>query len=277
LIRTLLLSFISISCWAHGSGGYGTGESAVSMTAEQKPKEFEGVGITEKLGEQVDLSLKVKNEKGETVALSSFFDGTHPVILSPVYFQCPGLCNFHLNGLTDTLKTLDWSIGNKFTVVSLSFDPRETPEMAAAKKQSYLKIYSRPGTENGWHFVTADEATIKAITNSVGFKYKWVPETKEWAHASAAIVLTPDGKISRYLHGILFEKNTIKLALGDATGGRIGSLVDQMVWYCFHYDPHQSKYTLYAFRVMQIAAAIFVLVLAALLGSFWFRARRRTV
>lgn len=271
LIKSILLSLISVSCLAHDFN------QVAPLPAETKPREFDGVGISEKLGSQVDLSLKVKNENGELVSLSSFFDGKHPVILSPVYFECPGLCNFHLNGLTETLKDVDWSVGSKFEVVALSFDSRETPEKAALKKQSYMKLYSRAGTENGWHFVTADEATIKAVTGSVGFQYKWVPEKKEWAHASAAIVLTPDGKVSRYLHGIMFDKNAIKLALGDATGGRIGNLVDQMVWYCFKYDPHQSKYTLYAFRIMQIAAAFFVLVLTAFLGSFWFKARRRTV
>lgn len=268
LIKSLLLSLISISCWAYDG-------APAALPGDVKPREFDGIGINEKLGTQLDLSMLVRNEKGEMVPLSTYFDGVHPVILSPVYFACPGLCNFHLNGLVDTLKTMEWSIGHKFQMIAFSFDDREQSDVALKKKENYLKIYDRAGADKGWHFLTANADVVKKLTDSVGFQYKWNEEAKEWAHASAAIVLTPDGKISRYLHGILFEKNDVKLALGDATSGKIGSLVDRMVWYCFKYDPHQSKYTLYAFRLVQLGGVVIILVLAGLLIPNWLRSRRQ--
>lgn len=251
------------------------GKPAPKVASEQ-PKELEGVGIDEKLGSKIDFNLKVKDEQGKVVTLGSFFDGKHPVLLSPVYFTCPGLCNFHLNGLTDALKTMDqtWSIGDRFKVVAFSFDSKDTPEQAAKKKQTYISMYGRPTAEQSWHFVTADEATVQALTSSLGFKFKWDENIKEWAHASAAIVITPDGTISRYLPGILFNQQDIKLALNEATEGKIGSVVDKMVLFCFRYDPHQSKYTLAAFNVMKLGGAVMVLVMVLWLLPIYIRSRR---
>jgi len=157
----------------------------------------------------------------------------------------------------------------------LSFDPKETPDLALHKKAAYLGLYDRAGTETGWHFLTADAATIEKLTKQVGFSYKWDEEHKQWAHASAAIVLTPQGRVARYLHGILFDPPTVKMALNEASGGKIGTIVDKMIWYCFHYDPHQSKYTVYASRLMQLGGYMAVLVLAAFLIPAWFRSRRQ--
>lgn len=244
--------------------------------ASEQAEELKGVGIDEKLGAKLDLSLQVKDEAGNTVPLSTYFDGKHPVILSPVYFSCPGLCNFHLNGLTDGLKLMekDWSVGGKYQVISLSFDSKETPDLATTKKQTYMKIYDRAGAEKGWHFVTADEATIQAVTKAVGFKFRWDDKANEWAHASAAVILTPDGTISRYLPGIQFQPQDIKLALNEATEGKIGNFVEHLVLYCFKYDPQQSKYTLAAFNVMQVGGAVMVLVMALWLLPVYIRSRR---
>jgi protein SCO1/2 len=250
--------------------------SPSNMTSDEKPRELEGIGITEQLGTTLNLDEMVRNEKGESVPLRSFFGGHKPVILSFVYFSCPGLCNFHLNGLTETLKQVDWSVGEKFDVVALSFDSKEKPDLAAGKKDSYVKMYDRAGTENGWHFVTADEAAIQRLTSQAGFKFKWDEEQKQWAHASAAILVTPEGKIARYLHGIMFDAPTVKMALNEAGEGRVGSFVDKMIWYCFHYDPRQSKYTLYAFRLVQLAGGLMVLLLGLLLIPHWLRARRQS-
>ncbi len=246
------------------------------MVANEQPKELEGVGIDEKLGGKIDLSLKVKDDNGQEVALGSFFDGKHPVIISPVYFSCPGLCNFHLNGLTDALKLMEneWTVGKKFKILSMSFDSKETPDLAAAKKKTYMKIYGREGAEKEWHFLTADEATVQAITQSLGFKFKWDESQKEWAHASAAVIITPDGTISRYLPGILFNPKDIKLALNEATEGKIGSIVDSLVLYCFKYDPHQSKYTLAAFNLMKMGGAVMVLVMVLWLLPILIRSRK---
>lgn len=244
--------------------------------ANEQATELQGVGIDEKLGSKIDLSLQVKDENGTLVPLSSFFDGKHPVIFSPVYFSCPGLCNFHLNGLTDGLKLMekDWGIGGKYQVISLSFDSKETPDLAADKKKTYMKLYGREGAEQGWHFVTADEDTVQKLMQAVGFKFRWDEKAKEWAHASAAIVLTPDGTISRYLPGITFEPKDIKLALNEAAAGKIGNFVEHLVLYCFKYDPQQSKYTLAAFNVMKLGGAVMVLVMVVWLLPVYIRSRR---
>ena len=246
------------------------------MVANEQPKELEGVGIDEKLGAKIDLSLKVKDDNGQEVTLGSFFDGKHPVIISPVYFACPGLCNFHLNGLTDALKLMDkdWTVGKKFKILSMSFDSKETPDLAEKKKATYMKFYEREGAEKGWHFLTADETTVQAITKALGFKFRWDEQSKEWAHASAAVIITPDGTISRYLPGIMFNPQDIKLALNEAASGKIGNFVDHLVLYCFKYDPQQSKYTLAAFNVMKAGGALMVLVMVLWLLPFYIRSRR---
>lgn len=251
------------------------GKPAPKVASEQAA-ELEGVGIDEKLGSKLDLTMKVKDDNGQEVALASFFDGKHPVIISPVYFSCPGLCNFHLNGLTDALKLMDkeWTIGKKFKLLSVSFDSKETPDLAAGKKQTYMKLYDRAGSEKDWHFITADESTVQALTQALGFKFRWDEKSQEWAHASAAIVITPDGTISRYLPGIMFNPQDIKIALNEATDGKIGTFVDSLVLYCFKYDPHQSKYTLVAFNVMKMGGAVMVLVMVIWLLPVWIRARR---
>jgi protein SCO1 len=250
-----------------------TGKEALK-TSTEVPEELKGVGIEEKISQKIDLNLMVTNEDNQKVPLSSFFKTHKPVVLSPVYFNCPGLCNFHLNGLTDTLKQVDWSPGNQFEVVAFSFDPNENYETAAKKKESYLKVYDRPGTQDGWHFVTADQDTIKKLTEQVGFKYKWNEKDKEWSHASAAIILADDGTISRYLHGIQFEPRDFKLALNEAAKGHVGNIVDSVMLYCFKYDQHQSKYGLQVYRVMQMAGALTVAILALWLIPVMIRAKR---
>jgi protein SCO1 len=252
--------------------GY-TGKEMGKASAEV-PEQLKDVGITEKLGQNIDLSLIVTNENGEKVPLSTYFKAHKPVIISPVYFSCPGLCNFHLNGLTETLKSVDWTPSNQFEVVAFSFDAKETPEMALKKKENYMKIYNRAGSENGWHFVTADAETVKKFTDSVGFKFKWSEQDGQWAHASAAIVMSPEGKISRYLHGIQFEPRDVKLALNEAADGKVGNIMDQAMLFCFKYDSHQSKYGLQVYNVMKLAGAITVLALALWLIPVMIRARR---
>jgi protein SCO1/2 len=245
--------------------------------ASEMPAELKDVGIEEKIGATIDLSMLVTNEAGEKVALSTFFKKNKPVVLSPIYFNCPGLCNFHLNGFVDTLKTLDWSIGNQFEMVAFSFDPKESAEVAAKKKASYLKVYGRDGAEKGWHFVTADQDTVNKLTQTVGFKFKWNEKVNDWSHASAAIVVSPEGKISRYLHGIQFDTRDVKLALNEAADGKVGNIVDSVMLYCFKYDRHQSKYGLQVFNLMKIAGALTVVVLALWLIPVMIRARRENV
>ena len=249
-------------------------EAKLGMSSTEPARELKNVGITEHLGDSLDLNLKFKNEKGEMIALGSFYNGINPVVVSLVYYSCPGLCSFHLNGVVDAIKTLDWSIGKQFQYVVISFDPKETSDLAAKKKENYLKLYKRPEAEAGWHFLTADAETIQKITEQIGFKYEWKAETQEWAHASAAVVTTPSGQISRYLHGIIFEDKTFRLALNEASEGKVGSFVDRMIWYCFHYDPKQSKYVLYSANVMKAGGVGIILFLTAIMLPFWIRSRR---
>ena len=250
----------------------GIGESSTEM-----PKELKDTGITENLGQKLDLSLMLTNEMGQQVPLSSFYNGHLPVVISMIYYSCPGLCNFHLNGAVEALAKMDWSAGDKYQYLAISFDDKEKSELAVKKKATYMNLYNRPGTENGWHFLTADAATIAKLTGQLGFRFQWNEEAKEWAHASAAIITTPDGTISRYLHGIMFDEKTFKLALNEATAGKIGSFVDKMVWYCFQYDPRQSKYTLYAVNLMKMGGAMIIFLLGAYFLLMWMRSRKEHV
>ena len=248
------------------------------LMGSEKPKDFENIGITEKLGDSIDLSIPVFDESGTQTTLGKYFEQGRPVSLSLVYYSCPGLCSLHLNGVFDALKKMNWTAGDQFEIVALSFEPKDTTELAKAKKANYLREYlSEPGhagAEKGVHFLTASQASITKITDEVGFKFKWNEESKDWSHASAAIIATPDGKISRYLHGIDFEPATYKLALSEAAGGKIGGIVDKMIWYCFRYDPHQSKYVLYAFRAVQMGAILITLILAFLILPTLLKGRK---
>lgn len=240
----------------------------------ETPEQLRNVGITEHLGSAVDLNLTFRDETGATVRLGQFFDGRRPVLLSLAYYSCPGLCNFHLNGLKDTFKELKGPLGQEFDHVVVSIDPRENSELAAKKKASYVTAYGRVEGAKGWHFLVGDEANIRQLAQQVGFNYHWDEKEKQWAHASAAYVLTPKGLISRYLYGIVFDAKVLRLSMIEASNGMIGSIVDKLTLFCFHFDPQASKYTFYAFNVMRAAAGIAVLILATVLGSFWLRGRK---
>jgi protein SCO1/2 len=238
------------------------------------PKILDGVGVVEHLGETINLDLKFQNEQGETVPLRSYFKNQKPVILSLAYYNCPGLCNFHLNGLKDVFKQLKWTVGQEFNFLVVSFDPKEKPPLALAKKENYLASYGRPEGASGWHLLTGDEAAINELAREVGFKFKWDEAAKQYAHASVAYVLTPDGHLSRYLYGIDFDPKTVRLSLVEASQGHVGNIVDSFVLYCFHYDPKASKYVLAAINIMRAGGILIVLVLAAFLAPYWIRQKR---
>ena len=269
MISVVFLILSMVGAAENAPTGYSV--EAEPLVTTERPKEIEGVGITEKLGDQLDLSLEFKDESGNLVTLGSIVNGTRPVIVSPVYYSCPGLCNFHLNGLTEGLKGVDWNPGQKFDVIAVSFDSKETPELAKNKKDNYMKVYGRPGTESGWHFLTASEDVVQKFTQATGFKFKWNENSKEWSHASAAIVVSPTGTISRYLPGIVFDSKNIKLALNEAGQGKVGNLVDSLILYCFQYNPHKSEYTIAALQVMKLGGLITVIVLALWLLPVWIR------
>jgi len=235
------------------------------------PGALQGVGIDQKLDTQVPLNLTFRDEAGRTVPLSTYFQSKKPVILALVYYECPMLCTQILNDLESSLKAVSFNPGRDFEVVSVSFDPKDTPEIAASKKQLLLKRYNRPNTTNGWHFLVGDQPNIKTLTDAVGFHYKYDAATQQFAHASGIMILTPDGHLSRYFYGLEYAPRDIRLGLVEASQNRIGSPVDQILLFCYHYDPSTGKYGALVMRIVRVSGAGFVLVCGAFL---WIVVRR---
>ena len=229
------------------------------------PGALTGVGIDQKLDYQVPLNLTFFNEAGATVPLSSFFHSKKPVILALVYYRCPMLCTQILNGLESSLKAVSFNPGQDFEIVAVSFDPKDTWQIAASKKQTYLRRYGRANTANGWHFLTGDEANIKALTDAVGYHYKYDPATDQFAHASGIMIVTPDGRLSRYFYGVEYAPRDVRLGLVEASQNKIGSPVDQLLLFCYHYDPSTGKYGALVMNMVRLAGAGFVLVGGAVL------------
>ncbi len=260
----VLAALLGWNAWAYDP-------KQVDVDVHKLPQELVNVGVDEHLGQQLDLSLQFTNEKGETVPLATYFRSDKPVLMAMVYYNCPSLCNLHLNGLTDQMKQLKWTTGRDFDVVAVSMDARETPDLAVKKKKNYLDVYSRPQGEEGWHFLVGSTESVNKLADQLGFRFKWLPERQEFSHAAVAYVLTPDGKISRYLHGVLPEVSTLRMSLLEASDGRIGSVVEQVLMFCFKFDPKKGKYTLAAWNLMRAGAIFIVLLLAVLLVPVWMR------
>ena len=229
------------------------------------PGALQGVGIDQRLNQQVPLNLMFRDEAGRLLPLSTYFQGKKPVILALVYYTCPMLCTEILTGLESSLKAVSFNPGQDFEVVSVSFDPKDTPEAAAAKRQMYLRRYGRQNTANGWHLLTGDEANIKALTDAVGYHYKYDAKTQQFAHASGIMILTPDGKLSRYFYGVEYAPRDLRLGLVEASQDKIGTPVDAILLFCYHYDPATGKYGAVAVKSLRLAGAGFVLVCGAFL------------
>ena len=225
-----------------------------------RPELLKQVGIDQKLNQTIPLNLAFRDENGNTVELGQYF-GRKPVILTLVYYNCPMLCTQVLNGVESGLKELPTDIGKQFDVVTISIDPTESHVLAKVKKEMYVGMYGRPGAAEGWHFLTGDEAQIKQLADAVGFRYAYDPDTKQFAHASAIMLLTPEGKISRYFYGIQYPSRDLRLGLVEASEGKIGTPVDQVLLFCYHYDPATGKYGLLISRVIQAGGALTVLIL----------------
>lgn len=228
------------------------------------------IAIDQNLGAQVPLDLPFRDERGNAVTLRDYF-GKKPVILSLVYYKCPQLCNMSLNGMLAAFKALSPSIGSDFEVITVSFDPSETPDLAKAKKETYLRQYNRTGAENGWHFLTGDAGPIAKLTETVGFRYFYDPRTEQYAHGSAIMLLTPDGKVSRYFYGIEFSARDINLGLVEASDGKIGTIAEKVMLLCYQYDPRSGKYGFAIVAALRTGAAVTVLSLC----TFWFVMYRR--
>jgi protein SCO1/2 len=228
------------------------------------PAPLKSVGIDQKLNEQVPLDAVFKDEQGREVRLGDFFKGK-PVVISLVYYSCPMLCNQVLNGMLSSFRQVTFNAGEQFEAVTVSFDPRETPELAAAKKQTYVKAYNRPSGNAGWHFLTGDEANIKRLTDAVGFRYTWDQQTKQFAHASGIMVATPEGRLARYFYGIEYSPKDLRLGLVEASQNQIGSPVDSLMLYCYHYDPATGKYGAAVMNIVKVAGVVTIALIAGLL------------
>lgn len=241
------------------------------------PAALKDVGIDQHLNEQIPLDLKFRDESGKEVRLGDYF-GKRPVVLALVFYQCPMLCTQILGGMTGSLKTLNFNAGRDFEVVVVSFDPRETPEMAREKREISLTQYARPGTESGWHFLTGDQPSITALTQTVGFRYAYDEQTKQFAHASGIFVATPEGKLSRYFYGVEYAPRDLRLGLVEASNHKIGSAVDQLMLYCYHYDPATGKYGAVVMNIVRLGGVLTLLGMAVLfvLMRRTSRARART-
>jgi protein SCO1/2 len=254
---------------------FGMAMAAVAQdNAAVTPPQLRGVGIDQRLNNQVPLNLKFRDETGQTVTLGSYF-GKKPVILSLVYYTCPMLCTMAENGLLNALRDVKFNIGEQYEVVTVSIDPTEKPDMAMGKKAVYVGLYGRPAAKHGWHFLVDDDPDIRALAQSVGFHYNYIPETKQFAHATGITVLTPQGKVSRYFYGIQYPARDIRLALVEAASEKIGNPVDAIMLYCCQYDPHTGKYGMVVSHVLKIAGAITLLCMGTLIIAL-SRGGRRT-
>ena|SRR6266404_5000067 len=274
-IRKMVMGAMLLLCLCATSAAQGklTGDMREMKDSQsnQRPSVFEKVGIDQNLGAQIPLGAGFKDEHGQDVKLSDYFGHKRPVILALVYYNCTMLCDQVLNGMASALNVLKFNAGKEFDVVAVSFDPRETPEIAADKKQLYLARYKRPGAEQAWHFLTGKQDAIDAVTRSMGFHYTWDDRSNQFAHSSALILLTPEGKVTQYYYGIEYSPKDMRLGMIEASQEKIGNPVDQLILYCYHYDPTTGKYGAIAMRMMRLGGLLTVL----LLGMFMVFSFRR--
>ena len=232
------------------------------------------VRFDQRLNEQVPLDLVFRDEAGKSVRLADYL-GTKPVILTLNYYTCPNLCSLVLNGLADTLRKVTFDVGKQFDIVTVSIDPRDTPATASAKKTTTIERYGRTGAADGWHFLSGEQAAIERLAQAVGLQYAYDAEKDQYAHAAGIVVLTPEGKISRYFYGIEFEPRDLRLGLVEASAGKIGSPVDQLLLRCYRYDPVTARYTVTVMTIVRIAGVATVLILSTFLLGTLRRERRR--
>jgi len=262
IAATLLLTSLA--------SGQGMSQGIMSPPANVRPPGLKNVGIEQHLNEQIPPDLTFRDETGKAVRLGDYF-GQKPMILNLVYYQCPMLCGEVLSGLESALRVLRFDVGKEFEVITVSFDPRETPDMAAAKKAEYLKRYGRPGAAQGWHFLTGPQESIDALTKAAGFQYQYDAKTGQFAHATAIMVLTPEGKIAQYYYGVEYAPKDLRLGLVQASENQIGNLVDQVLLYCYHYDPATGKYGAIVMRILRLSAVVTLFMLSVFVAILFRR------
>lgn len=239
-----------------------------SPPANTRPPRLENVGIEQHLDAQVPPDLTFRDEAGKTIRLGDYY-GRKPLILNLVYYNCTMLCGEALAGLASAMRLIKFNLGDEFDVITVSFDPRETPEMAAAKKKDYVNRYGRPGAAAGWHFLTGQPGSINALTKAVGFQYQYDAKTNQYAHATAIMVLTPQGHISRYFYGVDFPPKDLRMGLVEASQNKIGNAVDAVLLYCYHYDPETGKYGAMVGNILRLAGATTILLIGGLIIILW--------
>ena len=245
--------------------------AVAAQDVDELPAVYDGVGITEHLGETIPLDIPFHNEAGEEVTFASLLPEDQPVVLNFVYHTCPMLCSILLDQMVKGLKDLDRTPGEDFQIVTVSMAAFETTELAQKQKDRYLAMLDRPGAEDGWHFLTSDQGSIEALADAVGFGFRWVEETSEFAHPAALMFLTSDGKITRYLHGMDYRATDLDIALKEASTGKVASVVDRIILYCYQFDPESNSYVVHATNVMKLGGLLTLGLLALVLYSLWRR------
>jgi protein SCO1 len=268
--NSILAAAASVLLAAASAFGQGMTTGILSPPANVRPPGLKDVGIQQNLNQQIPPDLTFQDDLGRPVRLGDYF-GKKPLILNLVYYNCPMLCGEVLSGLESALRVLKFDVGKEFDVITVSFDPRETPEMAAKKKAEFLRRYKRAGAEQGWHFLVGKQDAVNALTNAAGFQYDYDPKTQQFAHATAIMVLTPEGKIAQYHYGVEYSPKDLRLGLVEAGQGKIGTVADQLLLYCYHYDPEKGKYSATILRVLRLAGLATMLFL----GTFIFVMIRR--
>jgi len=279
LITPAVWAFVIFVSWVPAGAQVATSPSArgykqeAGAVASSVPKALQGIGFDQNIDQHIPLDTIFKDESGAPVRLGDYF-GKRPVVLVFAYYDCPMLCTQVIHGLSSALGVLSLQPGKDFEIVTVSFNPADTPAAAAAKKAVYLERYKEPGAAAAWHFLTGDQASIERLTKAAGFRYAWDADTKQFAHPSGIIVVTPDGRLARYLFGIEYGPRDLRFAIVEASAGKVGSVVDSLLLYCYHYDPVMGRYGLVVMRAMRLAGALTVLALATFIVVMLRRERR---
>ncbi len=272
LLAVLLLVPQTAVAQRFATGPAYTAPAGKSPTAEL----LKDIGIEQHLNQQLPLEAVFRDETGKAVKLGDYFQKGQPVVLALVYYRCPMLCTQVLNGFLHSSQAIPLEIGRDYQVVTVSFDPRETPELAAEKKKHYTATYRRPGAAEGWHFLTGDQDSIEKLATATGFRYHFDEKSDQYAHGSGIMIATPDGKISRYLYGIEYPPPDLRFGLVESSEGKIGSPVDQILLLCYHYDPLTGRYGVAISRVLKAAGVLTILTVGTFLGCMYRLERRRT-
>jgi protein SCO1 len=268
----LVLLFGCLSAAPRGQMGYNGDQPALGATSTVTPPQLEEVSFKQHLDEMLPLDATFTDEAGRTRPLGAFF-GERPVLLAFVYYECPMLCTQVMNGISSALEVMPFGAGRDFDVVLISFDPRDTPAVASEKKRSHLEYWSAEDEEGAWHFLTGDEASISRVTSAAGFTYQFDERTGQFAHVSGVLVATPEGRLSRYFYGVDYSPKELRLALVESGEGQIGSVVDELLLYCFHYDPESGRYGLVVMNLIRLGGVMTLLFIG---GSILIMRRRES-